>query len=114
MELVIGVVDPRNAGKSMLQHLGPWNLRVVHRRTCCQVELSGLNVESLPAWLPVRPRWKGVLHHLDLLDALSINDDPGLTEMVHLVLEELGTLDVVGEVVRVVGGNKCSPLSLIL
>jgi hypothetical protein len=49
------------------------------------------------------------LHHLDLLDVLSINDDPGLMETVHLVLEELGTLDVVGEVVRVVGGNNCSP-----
>jgi hypothetical protein len=35
-------------------------------------------------------------------------------EMVHLVLEELGALDVVGEVVRVVGGSNNSPLRLIL
>jgi hypothetical protein len=54
------------------------------------------------------------LYHLDLLDALSINDDPGLMNMVHLVLEELGALDVVGEVVRVVGGNNGNPLCLIL
>jgi hypothetical protein len=54
------------------------------------------------------------LHHLDLLDALGINDDQGLMDTVHLVLEELGTLDVVGEVVRDVGGNNYSPLSLIL
>jgi hypothetical protein len=54
------------------------------------------------------------LYHLDLLDALSISDDPGLTETVHLVLEELGTLDVVGEVVHVIGGNNGNPLCLIL
>jgi hypothetical protein len=30
MELIIGVVDPHNAGKSMLQHLNLWNLRIVH------------------------------------------------------------------------------------
>jgi hypothetical protein len=54
------------------------------------------------------------LYHLDLLDALSISDDPGLMKMVHLVLEELGALDVVGEVVRVVGGNNSNPLCLIL
>jgi hypothetical protein len=29
MELIIGVVDPRNASKSVLQHLSSWNLRVV-------------------------------------------------------------------------------------
>jgi hypothetical protein len=34
--------------------------------------------------------------------------------MVHLVLEELGALDVVGEVVRVVGGNNGNPFCLIL
>jgi hypothetical protein len=34
--------------------------------------------------------------------------------MVHLVLEELGALDVVGEVVHVVGGNNGNPLCLIL
>jgi hypothetical protein len=62
----------------------------------------------------LRPRWKGVLNHLDLLDALSISDDLGLTETVHLVLEELSALDVVGEVVCVVGGNNGNPLSLIL
>jgi hypothetical protein len=62
----------------------------------------------------VRPRWKRVLYHLDLLDALSISDDPGLMEMVHLVLEELGALDVVGEVVRVVGRNNGNPFCLIL
>jgi hypothetical protein len=71
-------------------------------------------MESLPARLPTRPRQKGVLHHLDLLDALSISDDLGLTETVHLVLEELGALDIVGEVVRVVGGNNSNPLCLIL
>jgi hypothetical protein len=54
------------------------------------------------------------LYHLDLLDALSISDDPGLMKMVHLVLEELGALDVVGEVVHVVGGNNSNPLCLIL
>jgi hypothetical protein len=71
-------------------------------------------VESLPTWLPARPRWEGVLYHLDLLDALSISDDPGLTKTVHLVLEKFSALDVVGEVVRVVGGNYGSSLSLIL
>jgi hypothetical protein len=71
-------------------------------------------MESLPARLPACPRRKGVLYHLDLLDTLSISDDPGLTETVHLVLEELGALDVVGEVVRVVGGNNDNPLYLIL
>jgi hypothetical protein len=75
-------------------------------------------VEGLPAWLPARlptrPRRKRVLYHLDLLDALSISDDLGLTETVHLVLEELGTLDVVGEVVRVVGGSNGNPFCLIL
>jgi hypothetical protein len=54
------------------------------------------------------------MYHLDLLDALSIGDDPGLTEMVHLVLEELDALDVVGEVVRVVCGNNGNPFCLIL
>jgi hypothetical protein len=108
------VVDPRNAGKSVLQHLGPWNLRVVHGRTCYQVELGGLNVESLSVWLPAHPRWKGVLYHLDLLDALSISDDPGLTEMVHLILEKLSALDVVGEVMHVVSGDNGNPLCLIL
>jgi hypothetical protein len=54
------------------------------------------------------------MYHLDLLDALSIGDDPGLTEMVHLVLEELVVLDVVGEVVHVVGGNNNNPLCHIL
>jgi hypothetical protein len=48
------------------------------------------------------------------LDALSISDDPGLTKTVHLVLEKFSALDVVGEVVRVVGGNYGSSLSLIL
>jgi hypothetical protein len=71
-------------------------------------------MESLPAQLPAHPRWKGVLYHLDLLDTLSINVDLGLMEMVHLVLEELGALDVVDEVVHVVGGNNGNPLSLIL
>jgi hypothetical protein len=71
-------------------------------------------MEGLPARLPARPRQKRVLYHLDLLDALSISDDPGLTETVHLVLEELGTLDVVGEVVHVIGGNNGNPLCLIL
>jgi hypothetical protein len=67
-------------------------------------------VESLPAQLPARSRWKRVLYHLDLLDALSISNDPGLTKTIHLVLEELGALDVVGEVVRIVGGNNGNPL----
>jgi hypothetical protein len=71
-------------------------------------------MENLPAWLPTRPRRKRVLYHLDLLDTLSIGDDPGLTETVHLVLEALGALDVVGEVVRIVGGNNGNPLCLIL
>jgi hypothetical protein len=71
-------------------------------------------VEALPAWLPACPWWKRVLYHLDLLDVLSISDDPGLTEMVHHVLEELGALDVVGEVVRVVGGNNNNSFCLIL
>jgi hypothetical protein len=62
----------------------------------------------------MHPRRKRVLYHLDLLDALSISDDLGLIKMVHLVLEELGALDVVGEVVRVVGGNNGNPLCLIL
>jgi hypothetical protein len=101
-------------GKSMLQHLSPWNLRIVRGRTCCQVELGGFNVEGLPARLPARPRRKRVLYHLDLLDALSISDDPGLTETIHLVLKELGALDVVGEVVRVVGGSNDNPFCLIL
>jgi hypothetical protein len=114
MKLIVGVVDPCNAGKSVLYHLSLWNLRIVHRRTCCQVELGGLNMESLPMWLPTRPRHKRVMYHLDLLDALSIGDDPGLTEMVHLVLEELDALDVVGEVVRVVCGNNGNPFCLIL
>jgi hypothetical protein len=35
-------------------------------------------------------------------------------KMVHLVLKELGALDVVSEVVRVVGGNNDNPLCLIL
>jgi hypothetical protein len=35
-------------------------------------------------------------------------------EMVHLVLKELGALDVVGEVVRVVGGSNDNPFCLIL
>jgi hypothetical protein len=70
-------------------------------------------MEGLPAWLPAHPKWKGVLYYLDLLDALSISNDLGLTEMVHLVLEELGALDVVGEVVRIVGGNNGNPLYLI-
>jgi hypothetical protein len=35
-------------------------------------------------------------------------------ETVHLVLEKLGALDVVGEVVRIIGGVNGSPLSLIL
>jgi hypothetical protein len=73
-----------------------------------------LNVEGLPAWLPACPRQKRVLYHLDLLDALSFNDDPGLMETIHLVLKELGALDVVGEVVRVVGGSNDNPLCLIL
>jgi hypothetical protein len=34
--------------------------------------------------------------------------------MVHLVLEELGALDVVGEVVRVVGGSHDNSLCLVL
>jgi hypothetical protein len=54
------------------------------------------------------------MYHLDLLDTLSIGDDLGLMETVHLVLEELGALDVVGEVVHVVGGNNGNPLCLIL
>jgi hypothetical protein len=62
----------------------------------------------------MRLRQKGVLYHLNLLDALNISVDPGLTKMVHLVLEKLSALDVVGEVVRVVGGVNGSPLSLIL
>jgi hypothetical protein len=71
-------------------------------------------VEDLPARLPARLRQKRVLYHLDLLDTLCISDDPGLTETVHLVLEELGALDVVGEVVRIVGGSNGNPLCLIL
>jgi hypothetical protein len=71
-------------------------------------------VESLPVWLPTRLRRKGVLYHLNLLDALSISVDLGLTETVHLVLEKLGALDVVGEVVRVVGGVNNNPFCLIL
>jgi hypothetical protein len=35
-------------------------------------------------------------------------------ETVHLVLEELGALDIVGEVVRIVGGNNGNPLCQIL
>jgi hypothetical protein len=50
------------------------------------------------------------MYHLDLLDALSIGDDLGLIEMIHLVLEELGALDIVGEVVHIVGGNNGNPL----
>jgi hypothetical protein len=68
----------------------------------------------MPARLPARPWRKRVLYHLDLLDVLSISDDPGLTETVHLVLEELNALDVVGEVVRVVGGNNDNSFCLIL
>jgi hypothetical protein len=71
-------------------------------------------MEGLPAWLPTRPRQKRVLYHLDLLDALSVSNDPGLTETIHLVLKELGALDVVGEVARVVGGSNNNPLCLIL
>jgi hypothetical protein len=54
------------------------------------------------------------MYHLDLLDTLSIDDDLGLTKMVHLVLEELSALDVVGEVVCIVGGNNDNPLCLVL
>jgi hypothetical protein len=35
-------------------------------------------------------------------------------ETIHLVLKELGALDVVGEVVHVVGGSSGNPLCLIL
>jgi hypothetical protein len=35
-------------------------------------------------------------------------------ETVHLILEELGALDVMGEVVRVVGGNNSNPFFLNL
>jgi hypothetical protein len=62
----------------------------------------------------MRLRWKRVLYHLNLLDALSISVDLGLTETVHLVLEKLGALDVVGEVVHVVGGVNGNPFCLIL
>jgi hypothetical protein len=62
----------------------------------------------------MRLRWKRVLYHLNLLDALSISIDPGLTETVHLVLEKLSALDVVGEVVHVVGGVNGNPFCLIL
>jgi hypothetical protein len=41
----------------------------------------------------------------DFLDALTISVDPCLTDAVHLVLEVLGTLDVVNQVVHVVGGG---------
>ena len=57
LELSVSAVHPRDVLQGLLQLLGPRGLRVVLRWACLQVELCGLNVEGLLAWLFVQLRW---------------------------------------------------------